>query len=758
MDRGQTASQNDKKGGQEVHIGQHRLSVRTAKDNLVAHPQANGLVERANRSLIEGIKTRLGRERKGWVDELPNVLWAHRTSLKTSNGEIPYSLTFRSEAGDDNEEEMRLNLDLLTERREATAIREARYKRKVEHGQSGSLVGQGSVIMLSVDGKKDSDPHLTARQEQTVKLLESHKAPFRRYLECFLCLVDLSPFYPFDENSYPDFERPDRTDIGLLDFIKTADTRKVRAVEVQKGDDQVTLLESTRHCFMPLVIPAAGGSSSVVATEVSAPNEGGKEDVAEENAYLELADPDEGTAMVRQSEEEVVTERPKKIKKKRPTRQSDVLPAKKLRTDHPSLTSGTKGKTLAGLEQIMPAGSRLLTREQSATPSVAPPQESVSFVDLSAQVSLQIHTTVGSSRTLSAPVDTAATTTTSTKAKLAADVNPDLAGPSQLKESEGSDDSFYELATFDLSKAKRAARQICLGSEVRSRVEHELELKEKLNAKYAARGRLLEEKDLEILRLKSQLAEKEAEAAEKDNDISLLDSRATHLASSLDDAKVACAEAGTKITSLASERDRLASEEEQAQELYNRVAELEAHVMDVSGQYQGILGHALGRAIDFGIQEGLEAGHEHGVAGRSLSVVDAYNLEVASADYVNAVKALKDTHFPLVDLLKSKKDARMDEHLSIHIHHAGDKTAIEETSISFALMNVHARAKGPKKHVAALRQLMMEIVFAPLSSQTWVGEASISAALLSVEDYAKEDTYEALGSVVAIPRLERCCL
>ncbi|GKE83066.1 hypothetical protein Tco_1553066, partial [Tanacetum coccineum] len=215
------------------------------------------------------------------------------------------------------------------------------------------------------------------------------------------------------------------------------------------------------------------------------------------------------------------------------------------------------------------------------------------------------------SSTLSAPVDTAASTTTSTKAKLTADVNPDLAGPSQLEESEGSDDSFYELATLDPSEAKRwyaprwnitndsllddgfscrtlvdrvapptlfstlcsmdcdqlytefnvgAARKICLGSEVRSRAEHELELKEKLNAKYTARGKLLEEKDSEILKLKSQLAEKEAKTVEvarlhdqvsslsgekstltaevsalkvtltqKDHDISLLDSRATHL-------------------------------------------------------------------------------------------------------------------------------------------------------------------------------------------------------------------------------------
>ncbi|GKF44748.1 hypothetical protein Tco_0131300, partial [Tanacetum coccineum] len=80
--------------------------------------------------------------------------------------------------------------------------------------------------------------------------------------------------------------------------------------------------------------------------------------------------------------------------------------------------------------------------------------------------------------------------------------------------------------------------------------------------------------------------------------------------------------------------------------------------------------------------------------------------------------------------------------------------AVGETSISFALMNVHARAEGAKKHVAALRQLMMEIVSAPLSSQTWVGEASTSAAPLSVEDYTKEDTDEALGSVVVVPKLE----
>nr|GEX11926.1 reverse transcriptase domain-containing protein [Tanacetum cinerariifolium] len=112
-------------------------------NTAVAHPQANGLVERANRSLMEGIKTRLEREKAGWVDELPNVLWAHRTSIKQSNGETPFSLTYGSEAfipaeiciptyrtlmirEEYNEEEMRLNLDLLHERKETVVVKEAR--------------------------------------------------------------------------------------------------------------------------------------------------------------------------------------------------------------------------------------------------------------------------------------------------------------------------------------------------------------------------------------------------------------------------------------------------------------------------------------------------------------------------------------------------------------------------------------------------------------------------------------------------------
>ncbi|GKF29019.1 hypothetical protein Tco_0095361, partial [Tanacetum coccineum] len=188
------------------------------------------------------------------------------------------------------------------------------------------------------------------------------------------------------------------------------------------------------------------------------------------------------------------------------------------------LASGTRGKTLAGLEQIMPAGSHLLAREQSDTPSVAPPsQESECFVDLSAQASLQICTTVGSY--VYGFLNTAAATITFTKL---ATFDPSEAKRWYVPRCNITNDSllddgfscrtlvdrvappafFSSLRSIDCDQLYTEfnvgeAQQICLRSEVRSRTEHELELKEKLNAKYAARGKLLEEKDSEILRLKS---------------------------------------------------------------------------------------------------------------------------------------------------------------------------------------------------------------------------------------------------------------
>ncbi|GJU98099.1 hypothetical protein Tco_1327370, partial [Tanacetum coccineum] len=179
---------------------------------------------------------------------------------------------------------------------------------------------------------------------------------------------------------------------------------------------------------------------------------------------------------------------------------------------------------------------------------------------------------------------------------------------------------------------------------------------------------------------------------------------------------------------------------------------------------------------DYGMQEGLAAGYEHGIAGTPLSAVVAYNPETAKNNYLDAVRALEEVDFPLIHLLKSKKDSGMDEvldcflldgpfanlpeaaylqpcleQLSVPIYHADVNAVAGETSLSFALLNVHTRAEGAKKHAAALRQLMVDIVSHPLSSQNLLGQASTSAVISCVEDL---DTDEDLGSVVCMPQFE----
>ncbi|GKB24900.1 reverse transcriptase domain-containing protein [Tanacetum coccineum] len=80
-----------------IHL---RTGVKNYASSIILplYPQTNRLVERANRSLCEGIKARLEARSKNWMEELPHVLWVHRTMIKSSNGDTPFSLTYGTEA------------------------------------------------------------------------------------------------------------------------------------------------------------------------------------------------------------------------------------------------------------------------------------------------------------------------------------------------------------------------------------------------------------------------------------------------------------------------------------------------------------------------------------------------------------------------------------------------------------------------------------------------------------------------------------
>jgi hypothetical protein len=68
----------------------------------VAHPRANGQVERVNGMIIYGLKKRLYDEnsKKGgkWIHELPHVVWGLRTQLSKATRQIPFFLVYGSKA------------------------------------------------------------------------------------------------------------------------------------------------------------------------------------------------------------------------------------------------------------------------------------------------------------------------------------------------------------------------------------------------------------------------------------------------------------------------------------------------------------------------------------------------------------------------------------------------------------------------------------------------------------------------------------
>ncbi|GJV85262.1 reverse transcriptase domain-containing protein [Tanacetum coccineum] len=151
--------------------------------------------------LKTGIKERLEERSKNWMEELPHVLWAHRTMIKSSNGDTPFSLTYgmkavipaeigmptlRTAEVDliQNNEALEINLDLLEERREEAAIREAKNPTKKCH-----LLAHGFRKIISYDISKEkpmSNKELESKVEDMVEEVKTKMGElFGTYKERF---------------------------------------------------------------------------------------------------------------------------------------------------------------------------------------------------------------------------------------------------------------------------------------------------------------------------------------------------------------------------------------------------------------------------------------------------------------------------------------------------------------------------------------------------------------------------------------------
>ena len=109
------------------------------------YPQSNRQVEATNKTLLSALEKQLEKAKGRWVEELPSVLWAYRTTLERPTGNTPFALAYGIDAvipteigmptartaiqGQRKEsEELTRHLDWADETREMASVRMAAYQ------------------------------------------------------------------------------------------------------------------------------------------------------------------------------------------------------------------------------------------------------------------------------------------------------------------------------------------------------------------------------------------------------------------------------------------------------------------------------------------------------------------------------------------------------------------------------------------------------------------------------------------------------
>jgi hypothetical protein len=158
----------------------------------VAHPWANGQVERANGMVLDALKKRLhdAANSKGgkWIKELPNALWGLRTQPSKPTGQSPYFLVYGSEAilpadvmwdspaveqYDEgiSEDSRRVDIDGLEEARCTALVQSGRYlegiRRYHDRNVKGRSFNVGDLVL-----------HRIQKTERLHKLSSPWEGPF----------------------------------------------------------------------------------------------------------------------------------------------------------------------------------------------------------------------------------------------------------------------------------------------------------------------------------------------------------------------------------------------------------------------------------------------------------------------------------------------------------------------------------------------------------------------------------------------------
>ncbi|GJS33525.1 hypothetical protein Tco_0531907 [Tanacetum coccineum] len=692
---------------------------------------------------------------------------------------------------------------LFVKRSEMTQVCHSKPLDSVKNWNNHFFLVDSTIFPLFVSLKskilsKDPLPKLSQYDMEACEFLRTHTSLFWKFPEPFLCWVGISRYYTLDENNYPTFWDGSE-EIDLFAFIHHSDPTKVRVKERNLAEREVKLLKMTEGHTVPLnpLVTAASRNNGDNIDKIFY-----KGDDANQEHLVEKDD---------DVLEEVVDEKAKKSQKRRATRgvSGSDYPPKKLRDDYQPLPLPTRGKSLSTLRKMIPKGFAIPSDAMGSvdTTFVTPasdvgPMDSLSGLNLptrppyeryvissgsshhldsySKAASLVKSVTDVSVMTVAVATTTDANIATGSKAKdvpkdfdhirysaSTGGIETDGASISKLKKPSISLDSFYASQSLNTETLHRvylrtmdydhlyfefnvgAARQVCLGAEVRIRAEHTLEKKNELEDKYAAKGdelRDLKEKDFALEGEKNVLSER----------VEALESAA------------ASKELNSKVASLEFERDCLVTQrnslesafeffkeqvekkqDKQVGVLGDRVAAIYSDLMKMalhmdaefypryltviagrrwlfsrglklvlskclsSPEYLSAMGEAIGRAIDKGVSFSL------------LAQLETHKY-ASMADIMDLLRSKS----PAVETFEACPPQPSLDELMIPIHRLKDQVIIGETSLAFSLEVVHNRIQRLRGDAAArclsLTDSIMPLV-EPLSARNLMGEASSSA-------------------------------
>ncbi|GKB81200.1 hypothetical protein Tco_0948095 [Tanacetum coccineum] len=500
-----------------------------------------------------------------------------------------------------------------------------------------------------------------------VELLNENRTIIRKYPEVFLCLLGLSRSFT-ETDICPTLLHNNDEEMGLLDFVNSADPFKVKIGEQPLAENKVPLLTETKDS----VISPSPQTISLVDHTIQ-----DKLNVNVDKRKKRVAFVSESSPMKRARTEGIV------ISNSRPS---------------------TTGKSPTALRRLIRQSGQADTGSGTAAPvtedatfsSVTPTLERAPEDDFSdnvvplvssAQAGVNVHVT----EPMSDALDSSA---------------PELeARALSATPSQGSSaDDFYKSQTIDSATALNvlldhvtppgywaalrnqhdagfldsfninSAQHVCLVSELRVRYEHKIMTREKYDKKFTNSVAIVQQRNAKIVDLKTRLEKSEDEAAKvvellkhvsdlevvvavKASEVATLNTHNAGLLKKVFTLELVHGELDSKVSQLTADCDGLRDQVVGEDVIRDMDDDLYPHMLTAIAGRRWVVGHDFtGEDCNNLLFQGLEAGVVHGKAGRSLTQIEAYDPKT-NGKYVAAVSEFENVSFLLLDELEGLKDS-----------------------------------------------------------------------------------------------------